>query len=406
MRISIGRRLFCTFFFVFISLSLFAQNPPELSATSVVLVDHLTGRVLYQKDASISFPPASMTKLVTLYLCYEAIEEGHLQKDQVIQVTPVGSSFSRPTRSSLMMLEEGQQVDVLTLMKGVAVSSGNDAAYQLAELVAGSPEAFVLRMNGLMEEMGFQSMSFIDPDGWSEENQVSALDYAKFASNYINRFPQALEELHSVPSLAYPQPENFAGENAQIQWTRVKKNTNLLLGVIDGVDGLKTGYIDESGFNFACTAKRSDTRLISVVMGIFTDNYLQGLNLRATETRDLLEWGFETWKTEYAPLGDISQRIWMSSQERVDLEALNHPMLTLSDSEKSMLVELVELDTALTAPVNRGTKAGHIQWYLNGKMLAESDLVTTERVSRGNLLDIVLDLFPMIHYKITHGRNR
>jgi len=389
------------------TLSLGAQNLKDLSAQSVILMDYQTGRVLYEKNVDQPYPPASMTKLITLYLTYEAIEKGQFEKDEIIKVSPVGSSFSRPLRSSLMLLEEGQEVSILTLMQGVAISSGNDGAYQLAELVAGTPAAFIQKMNQEMDRLRLTHMKFYDPDGWSEFNQVTARELALFIREYIHRFPEALEELHSVEQLTYPQPENIVMENnPQILQGRTKKNTNLLLGEIEGVDGLKTGYIDESGFNFSVTAQRGQTRFIGIVMGIFTDNYYEGLQERADEAAELLEFGFDHWETRYAPDSEEEILLWMAEEDTLSLRARNLPLFTLTEEELARLNIVQKHVGDITAPVDTIQTLGYIQWYLDGVLMGQSELCAEEAVERASFWNNLLDFFPRIFYKISQGRDK
>lgn len=397
-------KFICTILFFLFSISLYSFEQPVLKARSSILMDFQTGRILFEDNADQPYPPASMTKLVTLYLTYDAISKGELAKNQVIHVSSTGSAFSRPPRSSLMLLEEGQKVDLLTIMKGVAVSSGNDGAYQLAELVAGNPSDFVELMNETMENMGFVNMRFYDPDGWSENNVVTARELALFSKEYINRFPAALEELHSVRELSYPGPENVVQPNPRIENSRTKRNTNLLLGEIEGVDGLKTGYIDESGFNFAATARRGNTRFIAIVMGIFTDNYFDGLQERADEAAALLEYGFEHWETSKAPDSTSEILLWMADESRLQLKARNLPLLTLSEEERKHIIIVENHMSDVKAPVLQEQNLGNIKWFLHGELIGESDLCAAKEIERASFWNNLIDFFPMIFYKIKQGR--
>ncbi|MDC7223211.1 MAG: D-alanyl-D-alanine carboxypeptidase [Spirochaetales bacterium] len=388
-----------------LTLSLSAQTLPELTAEGAVLMDYTTGRILFEKDGNTYRPPASMTKLITLYLGCEAVEKGDISLDTPIMVTETGSAFSRPEGSSLMLLEEGQHLDYLTLLQGIAVSSGNDGAYQLAEILGGNPQEFVDRMNLLVYSLGYEGMHFVDPDGWSEENRVSPVSYADFSRRYIENFPWALKQLHSVRSLTYPRDENKA-PGGLIESSRTKKNTNLLLGRVDGADGLKSGYIDESGFNFAATAEREGTRLITVVMGIFTESYRDGLILRADESEALLEYGFSHWQTR--PLPDFSRavKVYSGEAEEVRLIPEERPLFTYGDEESDRLTTTWETDPWVRAPLDEGSEAGRIEWFFDGEPVGESALVTAEELKKGGLVHNFIDLFEILFYNISHGKNR
>lgn len=388
--------------FIFTAI-VFSLSPEEpiLTAEGAVLMDHLTGRILYDKEGECSRPPASMTKLVTLYLGCEALEEGRFHRDTRVRVTETGSAFSRPPGSSLMLLEEGQTLDYLTLLRGIAVASGNDGAYQLAELISGSPDNFVASMNLLTYSMGLEEMVFVDPDGWSDMNRVTPRSYAEFSRRYIDAFPWALEELHSQRSLTYPREENRAPDGL-IQSVRTKKNTNLLLGVVDGVDGLKSGYIDEAGFNMTVTALRGKTRLIAVLMGIHTENYREGLALRAEESERLLEYGFSRWSTAPLPDRTLSLKVYKGEAEVVILSAEDRPPYTYSPEEKERMVVRLDAPPWVKAPLDKGVELGRIFWELDGRTVGEAPLVTQGEIKKGGFFHNLIDIFEILFYNLSH----
>ena len=365
---------------------LFAQEAPSFTAEAAVLMDYETGRILFDKNSDRRIPPASMTKVMTLLLCYDALASGELSRDQMITIDEAGSSFSRPPFSSLMLLEEGQVVSVLDLMKGLAVSSGNDAAYALAELIGPGETAFVEKMNAKAEELGLKVTRFVDPDGWSRYNMVTPEEFAELARYYIATYPEALAELHSVPFMVYPLPENMPeGREFKIQVPRKKENTNLLLKWgVDGVDGLKTGYIDQSGFNFTGTALREDSRLIAVIMGVHTDTYYQGLQTRAKETENLLEYGFENYRRIEMPRSDIEeQRVWFSSEKFASPEEAELPSVLLKDDEIDSVRIEITLEDDIIAPLKAGAVIGRAEYYLDDFHLAGTEIVLPEGLDKG-----------------------
>ncbi|MDC7219644.1 MAG: D-alanyl-D-alanine carboxypeptidase [Spirochaetales bacterium] len=398
-------KILLALFLITAAKGVFAQVPPELMAEGAVVMDYLTGRVLYEKEGDVYRAPASMTKLITLYLGCEAVEKGDFALDTPVTVTEGGSAFSRPEGSSLMLLEEGQVLDYLTLLQGIAVSSGNDGAYQLAELVAGNSDDFVGRMNLLVYSMGYEQMYFEDPDGWSENNRVSPVSYADFSRHYIEAFPWALEQLHSVKELTYPKEENMA-PGGQIQSSRTKKNTNWLLGKVEGVDGLKSGYIDESGFNFAATAQRGETRLITVVMGIFPEHYWEGLEIRAAESEALLEYGFSHWETQPLPDFSVPVKVYSGEEEEISLIPEEIPLFTYGEAELDRLTRTWETDDWLRAPLEQGTVGGRIVWYFDGEPVGEADLVSERDVKKGAFFHNFIDLFEILFYNISHDKKQ
>ena len=197
-------------------------------------MDYDTGRILYEKEGDTQIPPASMMKVMTLYLAYDAIAEGRVDKDQIVTIAVAGSAFSRPPRSSLMRLEEGQEVTVFGLMQGLAIASGNDAAYALADLL-GPRRGGLYKADelGKPPNWGLRIRSLLIPTAGARRIWVTAEEYAILARRYIQDYPEALEELHSVPFLLYPLPENMPEDRTfRIQVPRKKKNTNRLLGFL------------------------------------------------------------------------------------------------------------------------------------------------------------------------------
>ncbi|OQY35082.1 MAG: hypothetical protein B6241_02875 [Spirochaetaceae bacterium 4572_59] len=364
-----------------------------ISAQSAVLMDYETGRILYEKDGNVPIPPASMAKVMTLYLTYDAIREGRLEKERIITIDEVGSSFSRPPRSSLMLLEEGQEVSVLGLMEGLAIASGNDAAYALADLIGPGVDAFVDKMNRKAEELGLRETCFVDPDGWSEYNLVTAEEYALLARHYIQDYPEALVELHSVPYLVYPLPDNMPEDRSfRIKVPRKKNNTNKLLGSYEGIDGLKTGYIDESGFNFSATARRQDTRLISVIMGIRRESYFQGLLRRAEESASLLDYGFDNYKSEELAEPVLPElRVWMGSETDLVPIVPEGAAALLREGELCSVYSMVSLEQQITAPVLSDDIIGSIRYYIGSVLLDEVPVHAGRNIPEGNFFQKLRD---------------
>jgi len=375
---------------------------PDLSASSAILYDYTTGRVLFEKDADLEIPPASMTKLVTLYLGWQNIEDGNFSRDDLIEITTEGSSFSRPPRSSLMLLEEGQRVTYLEILKGLAIASGNDAAYALAHCISGSDNVFVGKMNDLMQSLGLKNMHFEDPDGWSSHNRVTAREYAEFSADYIRAFPYALEEIHSQKYFIYPKEENLPEQGGRILTARKKKNTNILLEKVPGVDGLKTGYIDESGFNFTATAKRGESRYIAVILGIKDVPYFEGITLRAEEAADLLEYGFRNYKTIHPAIPrfeDIS--LWEGEEDFLKVHLEGDPRFTLSIDEMTSFKSALVIPEELTAPVAGGDVIGHIEYKINDRVLEAFDVVASSSIEKANIFKVLWHKVLRQYKKIT-----
>lgn len=239
----------------------------KVNTKAAILADADSGKVLYQKDEERRIPPASLTKVMTMYLVYEAMAKGEAKLTDTVAV---GSEVNKAW-GSRMHLKPGETVTLEELMKGMAVASGNDACLVTAKHLAGSIPAFVARMNKKAKELGMANTTFKNPNGLPARGQLStAEDLLTLAKSYLKRFPQSLD-FHSMKDFTYNNVKH--------------RNCNRLLGKMPGVDGLKTGYVAASGFNIVSTVKRGDKRLIAVVLGA------RSAGQRAKETRKLLERG-------------------------------------------------------------------------------------------------------------------
>ena len=264
-------------FLVFsVSPVLATLKPMELNARSAILIDMQTGDILHEQDADLPIAPASLTKILTLYVVSEAIKNGEVHLWDEVHV----SRKAAMTGGSRMGLRAGTLVPMEELIKGMAVVSGNDACVAVAEYMSGSVEGFVRRMNLKARELGMVNSVFMTPNGLPAKGQVTtARDMAKLSLAYLRRFPDSLS-IHSMRSYTYRDV--------------TRKNANRLLGRCPGVDGLKTGFVCASGYNLSATAKRGDTRLVAVVMGASSPF------VRACEAARLLELGYQKVAPELA----------------------------------------------------------------------------------------------------------
>jgi len=246
-----------------------AKKPMSQPAVkAAMLVDMNTGRVLYQQNADRVIQPASLSKIMSLYLICEDIE---LKKVGFSDMVPV-SARAVNTGGSKMLFETGVRYELLDLMKGMAVHSANDATVALAEYIGGSEKKFVERMNAKAKELGMKDTHFVNPHGLPNKNQKStARDIYILSREYMRRFPNSYK-IHSI--------ERFPFNDM------ILTNRNDLLQSYPGVDGLKTGYVHASGFHLVATARRGDTRLMTVVMGA------KNRRIRSQQTKMLLDYGF------------------------------------------------------------------------------------------------------------------
>lgn len=279
----------------------------KVYAESAILIDTANGCILYEKNADVAIPPASITKLFVMYIAFKEIESGRISLNDVVPLPENSWAINLPSDASLMFLGQGQIVTLRELMQGLAIASGNDAAIAVATYISGSVKDFVARMNEEARNLGLTYTHFEEPSGYSEKNMTTARELASFARTYINRYPQAIEEFHSLREIEYPKKENLApwmknrGNSMAVkQW-----NTNVLLRSLEGCDGLKTGFIYESGFNIALTAKRNGNRYLSVTMRGPGRNSREGNTYRQKDGTTLMEWAFSSF-SDYIPLEHIA----------------------------------------------------------------------------------------------------
>lgn len=284
-RLNANSRLGATFFLVCQTMGLLCLLAGVVAAAdfevkSALLMDQDSGTVLYEQEPDRLIPPASLTKIMTLYLIWEDVQAGKAKLNGKIKI----SREAAETGGSSMNLKAGERVKLIDLIKGMAVASGNDACMAVAEHFGGE-EAFVARMNKKAKALGMKHTTFKNPNGLPASGQLTtARDIMILADAYLKAFPDSLN-IHSLTSFTHNKVR--------------KRNSNRLLGVCDGVDGLKTGYVAASGFNIVATAKRDGRRLIAVVLGGKTSR------VRNHETTQILELGFDKLQEPETRLAEV-----------------------------------------------------------------------------------------------------
>jgi D-alanyl-D-alanine carboxypeptidase (penicillin-binding protein 5/6) len=352
------------------------------------LIDAATGTLLWAKNGDMVIPPASLTKLMTIHIALNEVAAGRAELDEIVTLSRASWAINQPPRSSLMFLAAGQTVSLRELLLGLAIPSGNDAAVAVALRFAPSVEEFAARMNQEAQRLGMTQTSFVEPSGISEYNLTTALEYARFCREYLRFHPETLAELHSVREFAYPKVENVGERYRDRPGTIVQYNHNtLLIEGFAGVDGLKTGYIDEAGYNIALTAERLDTRFIAVILGATSTR------ARDDDGRKLLTWGFNHFRTLRPltpPLEPV--QIWKGKTGTVRLipvegEAAGDgrfalEFTTYTDRGEGLRWETM-VDDPLIAPLPAGTAVGDLVLYDTMGELRRVTLVTAEPLEQG-----------------------
>lgn len=360
--------IFCTLFVTCVQA--FARPaiipaPPQLAASSYLLVDADSGKVLVEGNADNPLPPASLTKMMTSYLVSSEIESGNLSEDEMVRISVKAWKMG----GSKMYIREGTRVKVSDLLRGVIIQSGNDASVALAEHVAGSEDAFVDVMNQQAQLLGMNNTFFKNATGWPAEGHVTtARDLSLLAKALINDFPSH----YALYSEKY-----FSYNNIN------QPNRNKLLFRDKSVDGIKTGHTEEAGYCLVSSAKKDGMRLIAVVMGTRSED------TRAAESQKLLTYGFRYFKThKLYSAGDVlnRSRVWAGTGNEVSLSVTDDIYLTIPRGAQDDLKAEMLIDDVIKAPVKKGQELGNLTVGFNGEQVVNVPLVAAETVEEAGFL--------------------
>ena len=366
--------IFLTIVFSFIStFSVFGQESTlTLESRSALLMDAATGTVLFEKNSHDAMPPASVTKIMTLLLIYEAEENGQFRWQDAVRVSDHAASMG----GSQVFLEEGENQTAADLTKCIAIASANDAAVAMAEFVAGSEEAFVERMNQKAEELGMQDTHFKNACGLDVDGHVtSAYDIALMSRELMNRFPEIREYTTTWQ-------DTIIHNTRKGQSTFGLTNTNKLVKWYEGATGLKTGSTGKALYCLSGTAERDGLHLIAVVMAA------PDFKVRFQETMKLLDHGFANYSAEKGlpkgeKMGQIPIRKGM--QDEVDLVVGEEISFLLKKDSAKEWETKVETLPSLDAPVRAGEKVGEVIYLIGGKEVGRAALLTAEDIKKADI---------------------
>ncbi len=381
--------------------SITPSSEPFINAKSAILIDLDSGSILYEKDPDQIIPPASMTKVAAMYVVFEEIDSGRITLDDIVPLPPEAWAINAPPDSSLMFLAQGHKVTLQEVLLGLNISSGNDAAVAVANYVSGSMEAFLARMNEVVLEAGLKNTFFVDSSGYSALNTTTAREFAEFARLYVLKYPETLELFHAVPQIAYPQEHNLPESRIGKDFPIVQKNTNPALGIIDGVTGLKTGFIDESGYNLALTTERNGTRFLSVTMGGPGRNSREGNAYRLEDSYSITEYAYRNFKSAGYEDPLILNIPVLGGKESVlhAKQAWNAPV-TVPASAQSLSLS-IELPASITSPVQQAQLLGYTVYSIDGVIIQRIPIIADRDIESSslsnsyieNLLSIILSGF-------------
>lgn len=359
-------------------------NQISQAAKAIYVLDVNTESILYKKDSTLLFNPASMTKIVVLDIAYDYIKRNNIPLDSLILISNAADYRNSPPHSSLMFLQQGQVVTLEEVLKGIAIPSGNDATVALAEFISGSEEAFVEKMNEHVSSLGFSHMHFVDTSGYSPENLVTAEEMSFFTYQYIKKHPEALRDLHSLRFFTFPEEKH--GGDRNLPFFIRQENKNYLLRDYEGADGVKTGFIDEVGYNLMATATREGRRVIVAVIGVEGETPEQATLERSSLARKLLDYAFDSYQEIPIPKEIGYLPVIGSINSITPLKIGGSSFLLFPKDEIGSLskrIYLADDKSYLSAPIEGETLVGSICFLFKGKILKEAPLYVEEQPYKG-----------------------
>lgn len=360
--------------FIFLFLGVISCNALEeiaQNAKSAILLEMSTGKVLYEKNSHEQLPPASMTKVMSMLLVMEAIDEGVISLTDDVQISDTAASMG----GSQVFLQAGEIYPVEELLKGVAIASGNDAVVALAEKVAGSVDFFVEKMNKKASSLGMKNTVYKNPHGLDEEGHITTAYDMSLVARELLKYEKILEYT-KIYEYYMKKPDNS---------TTWLVNTNKLVRFYDGVDGLKTGFTEQAKYCLTATAKKNNMRLISVVMGVDSSD------LRSSDTVKMLNYGFNGYKLNILKKsGEILKEVEVKKgvKNKVGLMLKEDATdLLKNDNVKKNYNFKINIES-LNAPLKKGDKVGVVKIIDNeGTLIKEADVTAVESIRKANFVD-------------------
>lgn len=347
-------------------------DPLTLESKSAVLMDGATGTVLYEKNSHEAMPPASVTKVMTLLLIYEAEEAGQFKWEDGVQVSEHAAGMG----GSQVFLEPGENQTVADMTKCIAIASANDAAVAMAEFVAGSEEAFVERMNKKAEELGMKDTHFVNACGLDVDgHETSAYDIALMSRELMTRFPEIQEYTTTWQDTIIHKTRKGESEFGLT-------NTNKLIKWYEGATGLKTGSTGKALYCLSGTAERNGLHLIGVVMAA------PDFKVRFQETMKLLDYGFANYTAQKClPAGQkmVEIPVTKGMRDSVPVVVKEEISILLKKDMGGDWETQTEVLPSMDAPVAAGEKVGELVYLINGEEVGRTDLVTAEAVEKANI---------------------
>lgn len=363
------------FIFLLMSIPMVKAEVEDLApnAKSAIMIEASTGEILFQKNKDEKLAPASMTKMMSMILIMEEIENGNLKWDEMITTSERASSMG----GSQIFLKAGEKMSVEDLLKGVAIASGNDAVVALAERIAGSEEAFVKRMNARGKDLGLKNTNFVNATGLTADNHYSSSYDMSLIAKELVKHEKILEFTGTY--------EDYLRKDTKSPFWLV--NTNRLVRFKEGVDGLKTGFTNEAGYCLTATMKKDGMRLITVVMKEET------ANKRSADTTKMLDYGFNVYMIQ-----SILDEKTTIEKRKVELgkdlmaEIIPKENITILNKKSDELKNITyktNIDK-IVAPIKKGDKVGTIDILEDNKVISTIDATVKNDIDKASIITIYL----------------
>lgn len=348
-------------------------SAPTLNSKAYLLIDHNSNKILAERNIHEKVEPASLTKMMTMYVVDNELKNNNLHMDDEILI----SKNAWLAQGSRMFLEVGKKVKVEELIKGIIIQSGNDASIALAEHIAGSETAFADFMNGYAKMLGMNNTNFVNATGLPDENHyTTAYDMALLTKAIIRDFPETYN-VYSQKSFSFNGIEQF--------------NRNRLLWRNNAVDGVKTGHTDSAGYCLVASGKRGDMRLTAIILGAASDD------LRVNDANKLLIWGFRFFETHLvhnAKQALQNVRVWMGKAQQLDLGLPQDLYVTIPNGQFKNLTTSMSIPKIIKAPMEKGTQIGTYTITLQDQTIVEQPIIALDNIKAcgffGNLKDSII----------------
>ncbi|MDC0205315.1 D-alanyl-D-alanine carboxypeptidase [Pelagibacteraceae bacterium] len=366
------------FIFLFANKSVIAKI--DVDATYVILQDHLSGEILYEKDADEKIYPASMTKIMTSIVVFDLLKKGETSLDEKIIISEKAWRMSQSGYSSMFIMLN-DEVSVEDLLKGIIIVSGNDACVALAEGLSGTEQDFVILMNEKAEEIGLYNTNFNNSSGINDSQNYSTVrDILKMSKYMIDNYPEYY---------TYFKETTFTWERTGGD-PITQGNRNPLLYKNIGADGIKTGFLTVEKYSLASSLSSGNRRINAVASGFKTKNS------RSRESIKMLNWGLRKFDSvQVAKKNEVieSLDVWLGKKNKVDVIVEEDIYLTIPKRKKKIVKAVIEYDGPIEAPILKGQKIGFLNIYVSGELKKKVDIISAEKIKKANIFSRLFKSF-------------